>query len=77
VLHQVHGRKNWNGINLNACRKLSQKFAVCQVKDNNLNDERFLRMIEAMYDDDDAKFEAKLVDYDTCANLDPSQFLLT
>jgi len=42
---------------------------IAKLKDNNLNDERFLRMIEAMYGGEESKLETKLLDYDHCANL--------
>jgi len=40
-----------------------------KLKDNNLKDEMFLRMIEAMYEDEEDKMATSLVDYDHCANL--------
>jgi len=40
-----------------------------QIKDKSVNEERFLRMIEAMYGDDDSKLESKILDFDYCANL--------
>jgi len=65
----MHGRKQRNGLLNNICRIAWMINFWQKLKDNNLKDEMFLRMIEAMYGEQETKLQTSLVDYDNCANL--------
>jgi hypothetical protein len=46
--------------------KIQNYFIDEQIKDERLNDEKFLKMLEAMYDSDENTLAQKLLDYDYC-----------
>lgn len=70
VLHQMHWGNDSIGklISLRVPSNLMKNWIYWeQLKDERLNDDKFLRMLEALYGSNDNKLAKKLLDYDFCS----------